>query len=623
MAKRKSTNKTSRSRQALGKPKATAAQPLSLSKSNQLKLRKLLKTKTADSLTLAATLLASLKPTAEDYRQVFTAELVADLVKPRQGASASETFRAWEGLLAAVAGIPSVKRQVVSAISIAHEKVGYLSLSDLTTLSDAAAEVFARHQDQLDLDGLTVISDAVARALARHKGHLLNLNGLAALSESAAAALATYKGSLWLNGLTSIPDPVAKRLASHRQDLELNGLAGLSDTAAKALAQHKGEKLSLDGLASLSATAATALSKRKRDLSLNGVATLSDGAAEALASHKGILNLHGLGTLSDAAATFLAKHRGRLWLEGLKHLSDAAADLLATNTDIVLPFEFGTKRALLATVPNAHREYTKRYGRATTPFIDLISIAPGQFLMGSLQSEEGHEPDEKQVAVRITRPFMMSRTVVTQGQWRAVMGSEPWCHDADGFAATLSEKTRGDQFPAVWIDWDFATRFCAALTKLEREAGRLATNQCYRLPTEAEWEYACRAGTTTAYSFGDRPQEFRDYGWCRDNSNNKLHEVGLKKPNAWGLHDMHGNVWEWCSDWYDTALQGGDDPTGPVTDPGHDVNHMVMGRMPSRVIRGGNRYCKPQLCRSAHRAGWGHEGWRLDILVGFRVVCSR
>lgn len=168
MARRKSVKKISRSRQAPRASKATAAQPLSLSKSDQLKLRTLLKTKTADSLTLAATLLASLKPTAEDYRHVFTAELVADLVKPCRGASACETFRAWEGLLAAVAGIPSVKRQVVSAISTAHEKVGYLSLSDLTTLSDTAAEVFVRHQSQLDLNGLTAISDAVARALARH-----------------------------------------------------------------------------------------------------------------------------------------------------------------------------------------------------------------------------------------------------------------------------------------------------------------------------------------------------------------------------------------------------------------------------------------------------------------------
>jgi formylglycine-generating enzyme required for sulfatase activity len=243
--------------------------------------------------------------------------------------------------------------------------------------------------------------------------------------------------------------------------------------------------------------------------------------------------------------------------------------------------------------------------------------------MGSLPTEEGHGPDEKQVAVRITKPFMMSRTVVTQGQWRAVMGSEPWCHEADGYLGTLSEKTRGDLFPAVWIDWDLAMRFCTTLTELEREAGRLAATQCYRLPTEAEWEYACRAGTATAYSFGDELHDFSDYGWCRDNSKHKLHEVGLKKPNPWGLHDMHGNVWEWCSDWYDTVLQGGDDPTGPVTDPGHDINEMVMGRMPSRVIRGGNRYCTPQLCRSAHRAGWGHQGWRLDILVGFRVVCSR
>jgi formylglycine-generating enzyme required for sulfatase activity len=368
---------------------------------------------------------------------------------------------------------------------------------------------------------------------------------------------------------------------------------------------------------------AKALTKHKRNLSLCGLTTLPDGVAEALAGHKGYLDLRGLTTLSDAAARCLVKHRGLLSLGGLKHLSESAADLLATNKEIDLPFEFGTKRALLARVPAARREYNKRYREAKTSFIDLVSISPGTFTMGSLSTELGHQPDEKQVAVRITKPFMMSRTVVTQGQWRAVMGSEPWCHEADRFAGTLSEKTRGDLFPAVWIDWDLAVRFCTTLTELEREAGRLAATQCYRLPTEAEWEYACRAGTTTAYSFGDEPHAFRDYGWCRDNSRNKLHEVGLKKPNPWGLHDMHGNVWEWCSDWYDTAPKGGDDPTGPLTDPGHDINEMVMGGMPSRVSRGGNRYCKPQLCRSAHRVGWGHEGWRNDILVGFRIVCSQ
>lgn len=599
MAKRKPAKKVSRSRPARATRQARDTESLSLSRSDQAKLRKLLKAKTTESLTLATTLLQSAGATPEDYRQVFSDQIVAELAKPRRRASACETFQVWERLLAAVAGIPSLKKQVASAISSVLAKAGYLSLSDLTSLSDAAAEVVAKHQSQLDLDGLTVISDAVARALARHKGHLLSLNGLATLSESAAGSLAAYKGALWLNGLTSISESVAKMLACHEQDLELTGIAQLSDAAAQALAEHKGEQLSLDGLGTLSDVAATALSSRKRALSLRGLTTLSDEAAKALSQHEGALSLG-----------------------GLEQLSDAAAELLAANTDIDLPFEFGTKRALLSLGPAARREYTRRYSGSTTPLIDLVSISPGTFMMGSLPTEQGHEPDEQQVAVRITKPFMMSRTVITQAQWRSVMGSEPWCHWANGFAATLSEKTRGDLFPAVWIDWDFATRFCTTLTELEHETGRLATSHRYRLPTEAEWEYACRAGTTTAYSFGEDPHDFREYGWCRDNSHNKLQKVGLKKPNPWGLYDMHGNVWEWCSDWYDKALQGGDDPTGPTSDPGHDINLMVMGEMPSRVIRGGNRYCTPQFCRSAYRGGWP-GGWRLDILVGFRVVCSQ
>lgn len=242
--------------------------------------------------------------------------------------------------------------------------------------------------------------------------------------------------------------------------------------------------------------------------------------------------------------------------------------------------------------------------------------------MGSPPREAGREPDERRVKVRITQPFLISRTVVTQAQWRDVMGSEPWRHEADGFAGSLAAKSCGDHFPAVWITWDLASRFCKTLTDLEREIGRLSSSQEYRLPTEAEWEYACRAGTTTAYSFGDNVRDLREYGWYRDNSSRTLHEVALKKPNAWGLYDVHGNVWEWCADWYDTTTRGGDDPTGPATDPGHNINGFVMGTMPSRVIRGGNRFCKPNRCRSAHRAGWGYEGWRRDILVGFRVVCA-
>jgi formylglycine-generating enzyme required for sulfatase activity len=157
----------------------------------------------------------------------------------------------------------------------------------------------------------------------------------------------------------------------------------------------------------------------------------------------------------------------------------------------------------------------------------------------------------------------------------------------------------------VHVNWDDAVLFCETLTGLERETGRLTASQSYRLPTEAEWEYACRAGTTTAYSFGDDPEQLAEYGWFDENSDYKLHPVAQKKPNPWGLFDMHGNVFEWCADWYDATLAGGDDPVGPAAGS-------------SRVNRGGYWYYGASYCRSAFRHLDGP--WLRYDRYAFRVV---
>ncbi len=591
---------------------AKAASAVSLSRSSLAKLRGLLKNRTADSLQLAATLLESLNPSASDYAQIFTDGVIRDLVKRKRGQSVFDAFQNWDHLLNAF-DMPSVVRKTLtSAIAKRLAEEPYLDFGELTSLSESAACLFAGSSARLELKGLKAISDTVALGLARHNG-ILDLSGLSELSGPAAASIAARKADLQLDSLVRLSDAAASALASHRGFLSLNGVVTLSDRAAQSLATHRGECLELDSLAKL-----------------------TDKAAAAFAKHKGTLSLLGLTTLSDKAASALSKHKGPLFLGGLVTLSDYAADALAKNRDIELPFQFSIKRTLLAGIPAARLAYLERSAASQRkcPFLDLVAIPPGSFTMGSPPQEKARNLDETQVRVRITKPFRISKTVVTQGQWQAVMGSEPWKHHAADYAGTLTERSCGDQYPAVWITWDLASRFCSTLTELEREVGVLPATETYRLPTEAEWEYACRAGTQTAYSFGDDSEKLCDYGWFRGNSGSKLHKVALKKPNPWGLYDMHGNVWEWCADWYDTALSGGADPTGPSNDPGHDINHSVMGEMPSRVIRGGNRYCRPQLCRSAHRGGWydrsapsntwgsGLSGWRLDILVGFRVVVS-
>ena len=160
------------------------------------------------------------------------------------------------------------------------------------------------------------------------------------------------------------------------------------------------------------------------------------------------------------------------------------------------------------------------------------------------------------------------------------------------------------------MSWFDATNYCGKLTQRERAAGRIATNSVYRLPTEAEWEYACRAWTSTRFSYGDDPgyTELNNYAWYTNNSSNVTHPVGQKLPNPWGLYDMHGNVAEWCQDWY------GPYPGGIALDPQGPATGSV------RVIRGGLWLRPASYCRSAWRKALSPDF--LGDGAGFRVVLA-
>jgi len=226
----------------------------------------------------------------------------------------------------------------------------------------------------------------------------------------------------------------------------------------------------------------------------------------------------------------------------------------------------------------------------------MVEIPAGKFTMGSPPGEKDHQNNEQQVAVTITKPFVIGQTEVTQGQWKAVMGTEPWKGD--------KYIREGPNFPATFVNWDDVTAFCESLSKKEGKQ--------YSLPTEAQWEYACRAGTTTEYSFGEHDVLLSTYAWWGGllgggNTQNEkyAHAVATKKPNPWGLYDMHGNVAEWCNDYYADALPGGNDPKGPVAGS-------------ARVIRGGSWSFIAFDCRSAYRGGPGPaDRYSND---GFRVV---
>ncbi len=151
--------------------------------------------------------------------------------------------------------------------------------------------------------------------------------------------------------------------------------------------------------------------------------------------------------------------------------------------------------------------------------------------------------------VTLTRDFWIGKYEVTQGEFLAVMGRNP------------SHFTNGLNYPVEKVSFLDASNYCAKVTQQERSAGRLPDGFVYRLPYEAEWEYACRAGATNQFHFGDNPDQAEAYAWTGENSDAMTHPVGQKQPNVWGLHDTHGNVWEWCLDWFAPY------PAAPVTDP--------------------------------------------------------
>jgi formylglycine-generating enzyme required for sulfatase activity len=277
-------------------------------------------------------------------------------------------------------------------------------------------------------------------------------------------------------------------------------------------------------------------------------------------------------------------------------------------------------------------------GRPATRFVNssgikFALIPAGEFTMGSPEDEEDRPPmigsvknvEEMQHTVRITRPFYMSICEVTQEQYEAVMGTNPSQYSPQGTHKDRVKNRDTKQFPVENVRWFEANEFCKRISAME---GKIC-----RLPTEAEWEYACRAGTTTVFSFGDTfdgTQANIDGAYPRgiERKGNPLWgptTVGAYKPNAFGLYDMHGNVWEWCSDlsasgYYAFAQR--DDPPGPPITAFNP--HFVKEETYNRSARGGAFYLEPNYCRSASRAGWEPNFPRNHINrpFGIRLVCE-
>ena len=221
--------------------------------------------------------------------------------------------------------------------------------------------------------------------------------------------------------------------------------------------------------------------------------------------------------------------------------------------------------------------------------LGMLWCKPGTFMMGSPRDETGRYSSDTQYEVTLTQGFYLGKHEVTQEQWEKVMGTNP-------------SNFKGATLPVETVSWKDAMNFCEKLTQVEKAAGRLPKGHVYTLPKEAQWEYACRAGTTTAYSFGDQitPKQ-ANYNVGKTTS------VGTYPANAWGFHDLHGNVFEWCLDWY------GDYPSASARDPVGPSNGTT------RVRRGGCWINNGRYMRSADRARGtpdsrgGFLGFRLSL----------
>ncbi len=251
------------------------------------------------------------------------------------------------------------------------------------------------------------------------------------------------------------------------------------------------------------------------------------------------------------------------------------------------PFDAAEARRRQAEAARALGTYFEQKVALGGVRLDLVLVPAGRFLIGSPAGGQGRYSDEDRKTVAIEKPFWMGKHEVTQEQWEAIMGGNP-------------ARFTGTKNPVEGVSWDDCRGFVAKLNKRVPRGG-------FRLPTEAEWEWACRAGAATRFCFGDSDTGLGDYAWHTDNSSSRTHPVGEKKPNAWGLHDMHGNVWELCAspfaDPFDGSESKGEDASAPF-----------------RVRRGGSWISYSRDCRSAFRYGvvpeFRYGGY------GFRVVCS-
>jgi len=374
------------------------------------------------------------------------------------------------------------------------------------------------------------------------------------------------------------------------------------DAAKSAGSDFPRAKSAYDQAAQLFAKAAEAAPARRQAAYEAAQAAAKTAEAAAASAQTEDVKKYAAQELAQASAQIKAAKEAGTDYQKVKSAYEKAATLFTSAAEVTPARKEAEERRVAAErqAEQERREAARKVAEAgsrpgetrTFAGIEMVWIPPGEFMMGSPENEEGRDDDEgPRHKVTISRGFWLGKYEITKVQWEKAMKSRPW----SGKDHVLDEPDS----PAVYVSWEDAQEFCK---KLGSE---------FRLPSEAEWEYACRAGSTSRYCFGNDDSDLGRYAWYDANAWDKdqkyAHKVGQKQANAWGLYDMHGNVWEWCQDWYHDSYTGAPADGSAWETPSEQF----------RVLRGGSWDSSPSLCRSAYRHYDTPD--RRRTVIGFRV----
>ena len=478
-----------------------------------------------------------------------------------------------------------------------------MSDEKILTIKEIAKQLMAEHST-LGFWGYTQLDDAAAEILSKHEG-CLYLHDLTELSVAAAESLSKLEGMLHLNGLEDLSDDIALRLSQAK----LSASPEIKRQIKKAVStrNQQARDAARTGKTVLTKQQAIKLRKMLRNKTADNILLAVQLINSAEATNDDINDV-----FSSSVISLLVNTRDWTVWHAIAPVLRSCPNLMQEFSDLIKRRQRdwddrGNQKSLVFVLSKPEDPITEPEQALTNSIgMKFLLVESGEFVMGEPDRSWGENQEH---LVRVTHPFHLGMLQVTQQQYDIVMDDNPSLY-------------RGPTLPVEHLTWLQASTFAEQLSELtaEKSAGR-----CYRLPTEAEWEFACRAGTTTDFSFGSSLFHYQANFSVNESqlSAQPTCPVGSFEPNTWGFYDMHGNVWEWCSDWFDDQYFG-NSPTNDPTGPDKGTHHVLRGGAASNAYYECSSYMRGEASRCDGPVDSTHAYGRYEELgdFGIRLVCE-